>query len=386
MTHEPPAFRQVYLPSQQNILASTSRRKLNALKVTMDTDNGYGVRSPQETRFLTKCTNYLLSDRVISDQKISQVEATNFLISYSIEEAGICSGRPQDRCSGLTYNSLDIQIQLAFLWSVCPIDSVNEGPADCFTRLQTQGDEFGWILTGTDFNRELVTKSVDQYCHKLWELGTDFHGGIEISSSPTSAVSNIPTVPPSKPYQGETLEPSIEPTGKGSKINETSILGNSNSNDLDMNQSVQTIRVIGILLLFGVIIFMIILCKAISRRNADMARNFPDLSSPGVDAMLQVGSERIRETPHDCWLSMDIGGNDPMDSGGSDLSSNSHRSFLIKRREGQPRIESLSQSQFSTPSFDEILSPSLGPSLIGSSDISSVSVSDLDHFPSATPE
>lgn len=168
---------------------------------------GKGTHNPEENKFLNRCENYLLSNEVTADNKISQVDVAAFLVNYSIKEVGICTGLPEDECTNITFSSLDVALQLAYVWSLCPLDLVNLDRQKCLQELSEHGDEFGWILSGSQVNLALISGALGDFCEILWILGHEFHGNM--ARLPTQFPSTVVTNQPSIEYS---LTPSTIPS------------------------------------------------------------------------------------------------------------------------------------------------------------------------------
>jgi len=158
--------------------------------------------------FASECKSYLLSDEVISDLKISQVDATKFLVYYSIK-VGMCSGKVEDECTNVNFEALEVILQLAFVWAICPYDTINGEDEVCLTELDDQGYEFGWVINEEDF--DFISAEVENYCMALWSYADDFHGGT-IAPSHRPSMPNIPPTSAAPPSVSPTEVSSSKPT------------------------------------------------------------------------------------------------------------------------------------------------------------------------------
>jgi len=164
-----------------------------------DIRSDFDEATHKKADFASECKSYLLSDDVLSDLKISQVDATNFLVYYSIK-VGMCSGKLEDECTNVNFEGLEVILQLAFVWAICPYDTINGEDEVCLAELDEQGYEFGWVINEEDF--DFISAEVENYCMALWSYADDFHGG-------TIAPSHRPSMPNISPTL--TAHPSLSP-------------------------------------------------------------------------------------------------------------------------------------------------------------------------------
>ena len=172
--------------------------------LTRMNSNGLSLFTPLKNQFVNHCAEYLLSDLVLEDELISQVDSTNFLINYC-KQVNVC----EDEYT-TSFHALDFKIQLAFTRFNCPLRQqaplVSE--QECLDELDAQGEEFGKVVT--DPNNVVLRQEVVDYCVFLWIFGEDFHGGTQ---SPTQGPTKEPTVSPSvAPTGGPSVSPTKSPT------------------------------------------------------------------------------------------------------------------------------------------------------------------------------
>jgi len=180
-------------------------KEINALSAST---SQIELDTPRKDAFLGHCEDFLLSERVIGDDLISQIDSTNFLIEYCIS-VQVCE---PDYTT--TFEALNHKLQLSFTRFNCPFRF--DGPQDqqCLDELDAQGDEFGYIISPNE-DMDALRDRVVEYCSWLWHFGTDFHGGTEApTSSPSFYPSFVPTDRPSTlaPTQGPSREPSGAPS------------------------------------------------------------------------------------------------------------------------------------------------------------------------------
>mmetsp|Transcript_11590 Transcript_11590/g.16915 ORF Transcript_11590/g.16915 Transcript_11590/m.16915 type:complete len:347 (-) Transcript_11590:88-1128(-) len=253
-----------------------------------------GKSSSREILFQNKCKDYLFNNDTISDGIISQIEYANFLVSYSIHESRVCSGSPQDVCTNKSFESIDLQLQLSFIWALCPNESTAEENKKCFSDLYGQGKEFGWV-TGIDGNHTNIAGKVENYCNELWTLATDFHGGPNLTIAPSSS---SPSVSPTE----NTISPT-ESTAPYSKNRDEIQDDSIDQIKLDEGGAWDPVRLAGVSILVGLVIMAAVFTKAIRhlrRRKADsnVEEDAVDLSTgDGVDRLLQLDTQQHIPSP-----------------------------------------------------------------------------------------
>lgn len=171
-------------------------------------------------KFISLCQNFLLSDEIVQDNQITNVEFALFF-EY------LCTELPKESCIGqeIPFYSLSMEIQLTFIDMICPRDKETNlyiDPAcidSLFNDIQHK-NQFGYIIDEHDN----LNQDAEQYCTNLYALSAKYHNGTyepspSPSSSPsiTSKPSLIPTLLPStvvsnKPSASPSLRPSISPT------------------------------------------------------------------------------------------------------------------------------------------------------------------------------
>ncbi len=171
-----------------------------------------GTEAKKE-HFVSECTQYLLSSDITSNNKISQVDSTHFLIYYSIL-VGICPGRSTDPCTKVIFEAIPVPMQLAFVWALCPFDIISGEDEICLSGLDAQGEEFGWLITGTDENWNYVSAEVANYCEALWRVdgSATFHGGTHAPTMSLKPSANPTDKPSSSPSDLPTESPTVSPT------------------------------------------------------------------------------------------------------------------------------------------------------------------------------
>lgn len=172
-------------------------KEINALSAST---SEIELDTPKKDAFLGHCEDYILSETVIGDDLISQIDTTNFLVEYCIN-VQVC-----EPDFTIAFDALDPALQLSFVRFNCPFRF--DGPQDqeCLNELDAQGDEYGYVISPNE-DMDALRDRVAEYCSWLWHFGTAFHGGTE---APTTAPSTYPSVAPTgKP---STLAPSPGPS------------------------------------------------------------------------------------------------------------------------------------------------------------------------------
>lgn len=183
------------------------------------------LNSLEREEFLQECRAYILSDQVLADGLISQVDTTNFLVDFCIE-AQVCEPGYET-----SFEALDFRLQLSFTRFICPFR--NDGVQDvaCLDELDAQGnDEFGYIVTTSSSSvvaggdMVVLQERLGGYCAWLWYFGSDFHGvsfdedtgGDGGATTPSVAPSGMPThgtvLPTQSSVPTQTMAPSQSPT------------------------------------------------------------------------------------------------------------------------------------------------------------------------------
>jgi hypothetical protein len=201
------------------------------------------LNSLEREEFLQECRAYILSDQVLADGLISQVDTTNFLVDFCIE-AQVCEPGYET-----SFEALDFRLQLSFTRFICPFR--NDGVQDvaCLDELDAQGnDEFGYIVTTSSSSAVaaggdmvVLQERLEGYCAWLWYFGSDFHG-VSFdedtgggASIPSVAPSGMPThgtvLPTQSSVPTQTMAPSQSPTlAVAFPIDFTFIVGFDNEN------------------------------------------------------------------------------------------------------------------------------------------------------------
>jgi len=117
-----------------------------------------------QDQFVSFCRMRLLSNIVIEDGRISQHEVADFIQEvctiFDPEEI------PKFQCPNPKFPNLDIDVQLAFVWYICP----NEDPADlvgCLAELGVSGREFGYPIDLNNFDT-VDSEIVSGFCCSLF--------------------------------------------------------------------------------------------------------------------------------------------------------------------------------------------------------------------------
>lgn len=156
--------------------------------------------------FVEECKQNLLSDQILADNLISQVDIIGFISQYCVS-FGYCTKSNKD----LDFHELDLVFQLHFIWALCPPGSQNNTVClDSIKDKDSAGELFGFEVTVD--NKEKVENDVENYCVNMYpqtEAPTDLPSGAP-SKNPTTIV---PTKFPSKQTTTSPTEyPSKQPT------------------------------------------------------------------------------------------------------------------------------------------------------------------------------
>jgi hypothetical protein len=132
-----------------------------------DTDNifdNYGslVKIDTEDGFLTYCRTQLLSPTVVSDGLISQTDAATFI--WDICDIMDDEDLPAFHCPTPEFSNLEPEVQLSFVWYICPHDE-QVSLVDCLSNLAVQMTDFGYPVS---FSDQIATQEkVNGFCCSL---------------------------------------------------------------------------------------------------------------------------------------------------------------------------------------------------------------------------
>ncbi len=113
-------------------------------------DETTGTQITTEDGFLMYCRSNLLSYGAASDGLISQIDAAEFV--WDICKVFDHQDIPLFQCPKPEFSNLAIEIQLSFVWYICPNDSQasNQRSLGCLADLSLQQTEFGYTMTADD--------------------------------------------------------------------------------------------------------------------------------------------------------------------------------------------------------------------------------------------
>jgi hypothetical protein len=131
-----------------------------------DTDNIFDhdslVKIDTEDGFLTYCRTQLLSAPVVSDGLISQSDAASFI--WDICDIMDDEDLPAFHCPTPEFNNLEPEVQLSFVWYICPHDE-QVSLVDCLSSLAVQMTDFGYPVS---FTKAIEAQdNVDGFCCSL---------------------------------------------------------------------------------------------------------------------------------------------------------------------------------------------------------------------------
>ena len=142
--------------------------------------------------FINSCVDSVLSDSIIEDKLISQVDAANFFARICID-VGVC---PQDYTT--TFQALDHRLQLSFMRFNCPLRFDQQEVQQCLNELQAQGGtEFGYVIKPNQDMSQLQSM-VRGLCDLFWEFGTDYHGETDTPSPTLPTRDDEPSASPTQ--------------------------------------------------------------------------------------------------------------------------------------------------------------------------------------------
>lgn len=158
--------------------------------------------SKPRTTFINSCIDNLLSQPVIEDKLISQVDAANFFTSVCID-AGIC---PEGNT--IPFQALDHRLQLAFVRFNCPLRFGQQELQQCLNELLAQEKkQYGYVIKPNQDMLQLQD-NVKGLCALFWEFGQDYHGGTD---APTTRPLSSPSIPPTE-SPTKSQSPTASPT------------------------------------------------------------------------------------------------------------------------------------------------------------------------------
>ncbi len=112
--------------------------------------------------FQRDCQRELLSHQIVTSGILSQVDFATFVNSYCVSN-GACDPSTPPR----QFDNLNINIQLSFVWSICPQGNAT-AQVSCLEQLRNSGQDFGFVITSTAFSQ--VAKEVSSLCRKIYPL------------------------------------------------------------------------------------------------------------------------------------------------------------------------------------------------------------------------
>jgi hypothetical protein len=112
--------------------------------------------------FVDVCYNTLTSNQVVVNGNITTSDVHDFMVKIS------------DRNEGLTFEGLDVEIQLHWMWTLCPNTmwrvsaSVTTECYDDLERMNENESEYGFILTPE--TKDLIFLQIKDFCGRIWFL------------------------------------------------------------------------------------------------------------------------------------------------------------------------------------------------------------------------
>ena len=109
-------------------------------------DHGSLIKVDTEDAFLAYCQTQLLSYPVAADGLISQSDAAMFIqdICDIMDDEDL----PDFQCPTPTFFNLNPEVQLSFVWFICPHDE-QISLLQCLTDLAIQGTDFGYPVSAS---------------------------------------------------------------------------------------------------------------------------------------------------------------------------------------------------------------------------------------------
>ena len=128
-----------------------------------------GKYTLQQEQYLNYCRDELTSDEVTADGIISQNEFADKLVDF-------CDHFMVDNIGGYKcplnrFSSLDVDLQLTFVFELCPEDETEDQRMDCVKSLQSLDDagiEFGYIVSPETMTK--VSEDVEHLCFDLFDF------------------------------------------------------------------------------------------------------------------------------------------------------------------------------------------------------------------------
>lgn len=111
-------------------------------------DHNSRTQIESEEGFVAYCRSSLLSFGAASDGLISQLDVAEFI--WDICEIFDHESIPYFRCPTPEFANLDIEIQMSFVWYICPNDD-QVSTLTCLGNLGLQQAEFGYPITADDY-------------------------------------------------------------------------------------------------------------------------------------------------------------------------------------------------------------------------------------------
>ncbi len=168
-------------------------------------DKGIDIKPSDYTTadvFIPMCINYLLDEKVTSDNLISIIEVASFF-DYFCDELNI------DQCEGnkIEYYQLSVDMQLIFIYAICEKESYqtisNPVYQSCIETLRHQvKNKYAYGLESTPTTFLAVASKVEDYCATAYQTTIYYHRTIQPSVAPSpmpSPTASSPSPPSSVP-------------------------------------------------------------------------------------------------------------------------------------------------------------------------------------------
>ena len=145
-------------------------------------DNVFQDPVGDEEAFNSKCVDFLLSDPIVADQSITNIEYTTFLLDYcggemlNINEDDVSStcgatvtATIQQQRQSLSYFSLNADLRFKFFYTACPFHTP-EG-THCLTDFDMA--EFGILVdSSTAFGTSILEERIQSLCSETYKILT----------------------------------------------------------------------------------------------------------------------------------------------------------------------------------------------------------------------
>lgn len=113
-------------------------------------DNGSRATISTENNFITYCRSQLVTYGAASDGLISQSDAAIFI--QEVCDIMDDDDLPSFHCPTPQFANLEIEIQLSFVWYICPHDD-QVSLLNCLSNLGVKGEDFGYSISAATYQK-----------------------------------------------------------------------------------------------------------------------------------------------------------------------------------------------------------------------------------------